>query len=125
MADQSNPFAARMKMGQDWARAVNPTQPVTSGVWLGGHKADPTKLIPMEKVQFEESDVISFHSYGKLDDVKTWVKNLRPYNRPLLCTEYMARPVGSTLRQLIGFRMHRKAINAGACMAIPTECEYI
>ena len=24
MADQSNPFAAMMKMGQDWARAVNP-----------------------------------------------------------------------------------------------------
>jgi 4-carboxymuconolactone decarboxylase len=24
MADQSNPFAAMMKMGQDWARAMNP-----------------------------------------------------------------------------------------------------
>lgn len=79
----------------EWARAAEPSQPVTSGLWLGGHKANPEKLIPMENVQLEQSDVISFHTYGKLPDAKVWVANLRKHNRGLLCTEYMARPHGS------------------------------
>lgn len=87
----------------EWARAADPSQPVTSGVWLGGHKADPARLNPIERVQLEQSDVISFHSYGKLPDVQQWVQNLRAYQRPLLCTEYMARPHGSTFDPLLAY----------------------
>jgi len=92
-----------LKKTFDWARSTNPTQPLTSGLWLGGHKADPAKLIPIEKVQLDNSDIISFHSYGKLDEMKAWVENLRRHNRPLLCTEYMARPQGSTFDPILGF----------------------
>jgi hypothetical protein len=91
-----------------WARAAEPSQPLTSGLWLGGHKADPNKLIPIERVQLEESDVISFHSYGRLPDVKVWVENLRKYNRPLLCTEYMARPQGSHFDPVLGYLKEQK-----------------
>jgi hypothetical protein len=91
-----------------WARSANPSQPVTSGLWLGGHKADPAKLIPIEKVQLEQSDVITFHSYGKLPDMQKWVENLRPYGRPLLCTEYMARPIGSTFDPILGYLKDQK-----------------
>ncbi len=45
----------------EWARSAEPSQPLTSGLWLGGHKAEPSKLIPIERVQLEQSDVISFH----------------------------------------------------------------
>ncbi len=86
-----------------WAREAKPTQPLTSGLWLGGHKADPNRLIPIEKVQLAQSDVISFHSYGNLDDVKRWVENLRQHNRPLICTEYMARPAGSHFDPVLGY----------------------
>ena len=54
--------------------------------------ASPTKLSPMERFQLEKSDVISFHNYEPLDDMKQCVENLRRYGRPILCTEYMARP---------------------------------
>ena len=91
-----------------WARSAEPSQPVTSGLWLGGHKADPAQLIPIERVQLEESDVISFHSYGKLPDVKAWVENLRRHNRPLVCTEYMARPQGSTFDPILGYFQEQK-----------------
>jgi hypothetical protein len=91
-----------------WAREAKPSQPLTSGVWLGGHKADPSRLIPIEKVQLAESDVISFHSYGKLEDVKKWVENLGPLNRPLICTEYMARPAGSTFDPVLGYFREQK-----------------
>ena len=86
-----------------WAREAGATQPLTSGVWLGAHKADPGRLIPIEKVQLAESDVISFHSYGKLDDVKVWVANLRKHGRPLICTEYMARPEGSEFDPILAY----------------------
>jgi hypothetical protein len=92
----------------EWARSANPTQPVTAGVWLGGHKADPAKLNPIEKVQLEQSDVISFHTYGRLPDVRQWVENLRRHDRPILCTEYMARPNGSTFDPVLGYFKEQK-----------------
>ena len=92
-----------------WAREMKPTQPLTSGLWLGGHKAEKARLIPIEKVQLEQSDVLSFHSYGKLPDVKKWVENMRKHgNRPLLCTEYMARPEGSTFDPVMGYFKEQK-----------------
>ncbi len=84
-----------------WARAMNPTQPLTSGMWIGNWP-DPAKLSPTEQVQIDESDVISFHTYGPIDEAKKCVQNLRRYNRPLLCTEFMARPQGSTFDPVLG-----------------------
>jgi hypothetical protein len=84
-----------LQMTFAWAREMNPSQPLTSGVWQGNW-ADPAKLSTMETVQLQNSDVISFHNYSKLDDLKKCVENLRRYQRPIVCTEYMARPVGST-----------------------------
>lgn len=85
-----------------WARAAKPTQPLTSGVWVGNW-ADPAKLTAMEKLQLEQSDVISFHCYGKLEELQACVANLRRYRRPILCTEYMARPAGSTFEPHLGW----------------------
>ena len=85
-----------------WARECDPTQPITSGVWIGNW-ADEKKLNPTERVQLDESDVISFHSYGKLADIKKCVDNLRRYDRPIICTEFMARPNGSTFDPVLGY----------------------
>jgi len=85
-----------------WARALNPSQPLTSGVWLGNW-GDPAKLTPTEHCQLEESDVISFHTYDPIEGARKCVQNLKRYNRPLLCTEFMARPRGSTFDPLLGY----------------------
>ncbi len=85
-----------------WVRAMNPSQPLTSGVWIGNW-GDPAKLSAMEKLQLEQSDVISFHCYGSLDELRKCVANLRRYRRPILCTEYMARPAGSTFEPHLGW----------------------
>ncbi len=77
-----------------WSREAKPSQPLTSGVWIGTWP-DPAKYKPMEKAQLESSDVISFHNYGKVEDLEACVRNLRREGRPILCTEYMARPNGS------------------------------
>ena len=84
-----------------WARSVDPSQPMTTGVWTGEWTED--KLSPMARLQLEESDVISFHDYSKLPKLQRRIESLRRYGRPVLCTEYMARPEGSTFDPCLGF----------------------
>ena len=80
-----------------WARAANPKQPLTSGVWRGDWSSND-KLAPMEKVQLEESDVISFHNYDAPAEFEKRIEWLQRYHRPMLCTEYMARGNKSTFQ---------------------------
>jgi len=98
----------------DWARETHPTQPLTSGVWKGGWSS-AEKLDPMEKIQIAMSDVISFHSYDKPEEFEKRIAWLQPYNRPILCTEYMARGNGSTFQGAlpIARKYHVAAINWG------------
>lgn len=93
-----------------WARSVKPTQPLTAGVWLGDW-GNPEKLSAMEKLCLEQSDVISFHCYGKPEELQRCIQNLRRYERPILCTEYMARPNGSTFDPHLGI-MHDQGVGA-------------
>ena len=83
-----------------WARAAQPEQPMTSGLWLGDWD-DKGKLNAVQRVQLEQSDVISFHNYAPPDDFERRVKYLQAEQRPLLCTEYMARPLGSTFETIM------------------------
>ncbi len=97
-----------------WARAAHPTQPLTSGVWDGDISA-PEKLTPIQHTQLEQSDVISFHNYGWPEDFEREVGMLESYHRPIICTEYMARSVGSTFDTIlpIASKHHVGAINWG------------
>jgi len=92
---------ALLKNTFTWARQVNPSQPLTSGVWQGDWSAD--KLSDTAKVQLENSDIISYHSYDPIEELKRRTDLLRRYNRPLICTEYMARPRNSTFQSSMPF----------------------
>jgi hypothetical protein len=96
----------------EFVRSGRPSQPVTSGVW-GDFSLD--KLSPIQKIQLEQSDIVSFHHYGKPDDFEQRVKALQAYKRPLFLTEYMARPVGSTFEGILPIAAKYKvaAINWG------------
>jgi hypothetical protein len=93
---------ALLKKAFTWAREVNPSQPLTAGVWRSDWSR-PERISEIEKYMLEESDVISFHSYSPLARVKRQVEALKRYGRPLLCTEYMARPAGSTFNPVLGY----------------------
>ncbi len=82
----------------EWARSVKPKQPLTSGLWHGGDWSVIEKVSPMEKIQLEQSDVISFHNYNQPEDFEKHVVWLQTYNRPIFCTEYMARGNKSTFQ---------------------------
>lgn len=86
-----------LKSAFAWARSANPSQPLTSGIWAGDW-AIADKLKPIEALQLEESDVISFHNYDTPAEFEKRIKQLQRYGKPLICTEYMARPNGSTFQ---------------------------
>jgi hypothetical protein len=78
-----------------WAREANPSQPLTSGVWHGAW-GDPSQQSETVKIQLAESDIITFHNYEWPEGFEARIKELLPFHRPILCTEYMARGAGST-----------------------------
>ena len=97
-----------------WARSVDPRQPLTSGVW-DGEWGDPASRSTIRGIQLANSDVITFHSYAEPATFESRITELVPQGRPILCTEYMARPMGSTIESIlpIAKRHNVGAINWG------------
>ena len=84
-----------------WAREIDPEQPLTAGVWIDDWSKD--RLKPIHKFQLENSDIITYHSYDPIAQHEKRIAPLRLYNRPIVCTEFMARPNGSTFDPLLGW----------------------
>jgi Cellulase (glycosyl hydrolase family 5) len=99
----------------EWAREANPSQPLTSGVWDIDTSKDESAVEPIQQIQLRESDVISFHNYSWPETFKAEIAWLRRFHRPVVCTEYMARSVGSTFDAIlpIARQEHVAAINWG------------
>lgn len=98
----------------DWIRSQHPIQPLTSGLWQGDWTSLKT-LTPIQRIQVEKSDVLSFHNYGWPEDFEQHVLLLENYHRPIFCTEYMARGHGSTFDTIlpIAEKFRVAAINWG------------
>ena len=77
-----------------WAHTVNPDQPVSAGLWDWG-------LENLNKIQVANSDVITYHNYDSQDIHLRIVQLLKLNDRPLICTEYMARPRNSTFETIM------------------------
>ena len=71
-----------------WARAVNIEQPVSVGLWAW----DFEKL---NALQVLNSDIITYHNYDEPAWHQRVIQLLKVSGRPLICTEYMARPRNS------------------------------
>ncbi len=89
-----------LKASFRWAREMLPSQPITSGIWLGDWSSEE-RMTKMDLFLVQNSDVISFHSYHGPEEYEQRVTYLQRYNRPLLCTEYMARPRNSTFEYIL------------------------
>jgi hypothetical protein len=84
-----------------WAREMNPSQPLTAAVC--DNPAHANARLVIEQYLYGESDIISFHSYSPIEGIRDKVQHLKRYGRPLLCTEYMARPLKSTFDPVMGY----------------------
>ena len=90
-----------------WAREANPCQPITAAVWaweIGKDKDKPA----LNKFMLENSDIITFHNYSSPEAVKDEALQLKEYERPILCTEYMNRDSNNTVITLLPFFKEHK-----------------
>lgn len=86
----------------EWARAKKPIQPLTSGVWIGDDWSPGARsLNAIQRTQLEQSDVITFHNYEQPEAFEARVAQLRGYDRPLICTEWLARGNGSNVDTIL------------------------
>lgn len=112
--DEDKLVADLLVMSFVWAREKRPTQPVTSAVWTGDWSSNE-KLSPIARIQLDHSDIISFHDYGPAAEFEQRIEWLKRYNRPIFCTEYLARPAGSTFEAILPVAKKYKvaALNQG------------
>lgn len=90
---------ALLKKTFGWAREINPSQPLTAGVWVG--EWCNKKVKPLDRFMLESSDVITFHNYESPAEMERRIKILQRFNRPILCTEYMARGFNNTFESIL------------------------
>ena len=75
----------------DWAAAIDPDQPLTAGVYLRTNR-HPERATQVSRVSLERSDIVTFHSYQSRVGLESTIRHLRSFGRPLVCTEWLARP---------------------------------
>lgn len=97
-----------LKKVYEWAWAVRPSQPVSTGAWF-------TDFPEVNAFQLSNSDVITFHNYEDTVSMKKAIDSLQKIGRPVICTEYMARKNNSTFITHLPIlkRYHVAAINWG------------
>ena len=113
---------ALLQKAFQWARAANPAQPVFnsgwhSGTWLNasGEFVGWDNLDEIDRFAFEHSDIIGFHGYSGIRTFRAVTEVLSGlFDRPVIATEYMARPYNTFERMLPILKEHGVgAINWG------------
>jgi endo-1,4-beta-mannosidase len=97
-----------LKKAFQWARAVNPDQPISAGLW----NWDFEKL---NAYQAANSDILTYHNYDEAASHQKVIQLLKTNGRPLICTEYMARTRNSRFSNILPLlkRENVGAINWG------------
>jgi hypothetical protein len=73
----------------DWARAVKPIQPLTVGLYCSDANLNRLCLL--------RSDILTFHNYGSPEGLEAEINRLQAFGRPVICTEWLNRPLNSTV----------------------------
>lgn len=97
-----------------WAREVNPSQPLSSPVWICPGIHGTRSSFPVISFLGENCDVMTFHCYYGAQEMEQFITYMKQYNRPVICQEYMGRP-RSTFQEIMPIlkRENVGAINWG------------
>jgi hypothetical protein len=98
-ANRKDMSMGRVQKVFDTVREIDPDQPLTSCI----HQFNSvTNEIPkIELLAAENSDIISYHHYGKYGSAIRLIKLLKErYKRPIICTEWLARPFHNTVFEI-------------------------
>jgi Cellulase (glycosyl hydrolase family 5) len=87
-----------LKKTINWVRVIDPIHPLTAAPW---NWKDTSSLSTLDNYMFSHSDILTFHCYENKVRLEKRIKSLKQFNRPILCTEYMARPFKSTFKEIM------------------------
>jgi predicted GH43/DUF377 family glycosyl hydrolase len=100
-----------------WAREATPSQPLTIGVWNDNREVNQVALV--------ESDILSYHRYCDYAGQRQAIGQWKAYGRPVVCTEWMARPQGSRwATDLPLFRSEGVGCYAWGLVNGRTQCQF-
>ncbi len=77
-----------------WARAVDPSQPLAVAVWKDFGSA-------MAARKLERSDLITFQSFDNVESIEARLLALQRYNRPIICSDWLMRQVGNNFEKVL------------------------
>lgn len=77
-----------------WARAINPSQPLSAGLWAWNFHE-------LNAFQALNSDIITYHDYEEPQWHQRVIEMLKAFGRPMICTEYMARTRNSRFSNIL------------------------
>lgn len=83
-----------LKLAFIWAREVNPSQPLTAGLW-------DWQFQELNAFQALNSDIITYHNYADQEHHQHIINLLKTHGRPMICTEYMARTNNSRFSNIL------------------------
>jgi hypothetical protein len=97
-----------LKKTFEWGWEIRPSQPMSVGVWNNNLK-------DLNEFQLENSDIVTYHNYAGPEHHQLAIDSLKAFNRPMVCTEYMARKFNSTFQSIMPMLAKEKigAINWG------------
>lgn len=81
------------------AREIDPIQPLTACLWRWDDAQFETPS-PCAQFCLDNADIITYHNYENLEKNVRIIRFLRRFGRPVMNTEWMARPLGSTVFDL-------------------------
>ncbi len=81
------------------ARAIGPEAPLSVAAWTTPlpDSDDPPYQTEIDQSALRHSDIITFHAYWNRQRVAQFIDNLAALDRPVLCTEWMARQIDSRI----------------------------
>ena len=87
----------------EWAREINPSQPLTAPIYTRPFSQDNYRIdrFPVVTYVCENSDIISLHCYKEAEEMDKFIKVMKTLGRPVFCTEYLARTFGSTFEDIM------------------------
>lgn len=77
-----------------WGREVNPSQPLTVGLWRWDFQE-------LNTFQALNSDILTYHQYEGPEQHQLTINMLKTHGRPMVCTEYMARTNNSRFANIL------------------------
>lgn len=93
-----------------WSRSEAPSQPLTVAAWTtksDGANDEPYQTL-IDRRALDLSDIVTFHAYRDTGHVRRILQDLARFRRPMLCTEWMARTVGSRIADQLDLFKDRK-----------------